>query len=156
MRGLIAEGHDVVGADWEPNKWKPEIDALTVNVDLRDEKNLSKLPSDVDVVIHLAANARVYELVEHPDRARDNLLTLFNVLEFARKNDISKLIFASSRECYGNIEKEKLSEDAARIENCESPYTASKIGGEALVSFVRRMLRAEACHHSLLQCLRNV
>jgi len=104
-----------------------------VHLDLRDEGALAKLPTDVEMIIHLAANARVYELVENPDRARDNLLTLFSVLEYARKNDIRKFIFASSREGYGNIDEEALTEDMVRVENCESPYTASKVGGEAFV-----------------------
>jgi len=83
--------------------------------------------------VHLAANARVYELVEHPDRARDNFLSTFNALEFARKNGVKKFLFASSREAYGNVETKVLTEDMVQINNCESPYTASKVGGEALV-----------------------
>jgi nucleoside-diphosphate-sugar epimerase len=42
-------------------------------------------------------------------------------------------MFASSREVYGNSEKIKHHEDEAYVKNCESPYTASKIAGEALV-----------------------
>jgi len=102
-------------------------------MDLRDDSLLKNLPAEADVVIHLAANARVYELVEHPNRARDNFITLFNTLEYARRNKIQKFIFASSREGYGNVPEEVLREDMVRVENCESPYTASKVGGEALV-----------------------
>jgi UDP-glucose 4-epimerase len=130
---LISAGHDVKGADWVENKWQPAIEKKTTRVDLRDEKSPAKLPTDVELVVHLAANARVYELVENPERARDNFLTLFNALEYARKNGIQKFIFASSREGYGNIKADKLTEDMVRVENCESPYTASKVGGEALV-----------------------
>jgi nucleoside-diphosphate-sugar epimerase len=94
--------------------------------------------SDADAIVHLAANARVYELVEHPERALDNFITLFNTLEFARRQGIKKFMFASSRESYGNIKAEKYSEDMVRVENCESPYTASKVGGEALVESYAR------------------
>ncbi len=151
---LLNEDHDVIGADWRPNTWQKSVDTVTVNADLRDPKNLTKLPTDVDVVIHLAANARVYELVEDPDRARDNVLTIYNVLEFARRNGIRKFLFASSRETYGNWGQDPLSgelggrgpdpflaplsEDMARIENCESAYTASKIAGEAFVEAYKR------------------
>lgn len=135
---LLEQKYEVVGADWEPNKWQPGIERLTVRVDLRHEEELKKLPTDVECVIHLAANARVYELVEHPDRARDNFLTTFNTLEWARKNKMKQFIFASSRETYGNSGQEKYREDMVRVENCESPYTASKIAGEALVESYRR------------------
>lgn len=135
---LLGQGYAVVGADWEPNKWQPAIEKLTVRIDLRHEEELKKLPTDADCVIHLAANARVFELVENPDRARDNMLTTFNALEWARRNGVKRFIFASSRETYGNSGADKYSEDMVRVENCESPYTASKIAGEALVESYRR------------------
>ena len=141
---LIEKGHEVIGADWQPNKWKSEINELTINIDLRDEKSLEKLPTDVDVVMHLAANARVYELVKDPTKARDNFLTTFNVLEFVRKNGIRRFVFTSSREAYGNSAAPKYSEDMVRVENCESAYTASKIGGEALTQAYRRCYRNDA------------
>ncbi len=136
---LLAKGEDVVGVDWVENKWNPALNAKTILCDMRDEaKVMDLLPKSADILVHLAANARVYELVEHPDRARDNFLTLFNALEYCRKNGVKKFIFASSRESYGNIAAEKYSEDLVRVENCESPYTASKVGGEALVQSYAR------------------
>lgn len=136
---LLERGDDVTGIDWVRNKWQPSINAVTRLVDLRDEKAIAQadLP-DADAIVHLAANARVYELVENPDRARDNFLTVFNTLEFARTRGIKRFIFASSRESYGNIGAAAYSEDMVRVENCESPYTASKVGGEALVEAYRR------------------
>jgi nucleoside-diphosphate-sugar epimerase len=86
---LLQKGYSVVGCDWKENKWNKQIDNLTVRIDLRDkEKVLSELPKDIDMVIHLAANARVYNLVKEPGMARDNFETLFNILEFARLNGI--------------------------------------------------------------------
>lgn len=140
---LLAEGHDVIGVDWVKNKWQPAVQKITTLIDLRDEKKLAAtrypLPaSSFDLIIHLAANARVYELVENPDRARDNMLTTFNVLEFARQSGIKRFIFASSRESYGNTGAKTYTEDMVRVDRCESPYTASKIAGEALVEAYRR------------------
>jgi len=91
------------------------------------------LPTDIDMVIHLAAHARVYELVGHPARARDNLDMLFNVLELCRRRGIRHFVFASSREVYGNAGNGFHSEDDSYVRCCESPYTASKVGGEAFV-----------------------
>ena len=137
---LLQSKHEVIGVDWVPNKWLPDVQKITTLIDLRDEQKLKAQRSKLtaDLIVHLAANARVYELVENPDRARDNILTSFNMLEFARKNGIKRFMFAGSREGYGNIPVKKYTEDLVRIENCESPYTASKIAGEALVEAYRR------------------
>lgn len=138
---LLADGHTVIGADWEPCQWNTEVEKLRIDIDLRHKDEFHKLPTDVEMIIHLAANARVYELVENPDRAMDNFIDTFNVLEFARRNGIRKMMFASSRETYGNIhlpEGQKYAEDKAHFMTCESPYTASKIGGEALFEAYKR------------------
>lgn len=138
---LMADGHEVIGADWEPCKWQESVEAIRIDADLRDAEQCKKLPTDVDLIVHLAANARVYELVEHPDRAMDNFRDTFNVLEHARTHGIKRFMFASSRETYGNIhlpEGQLYSEDKAHFMTCESPYTASKIGGEALCEAYKR------------------
>ncbi|MBI4129603.1 NAD-dependent epimerase/dehydratase family protein, partial [Candidatus Peregrinibacteria bacterium] len=132
---LLEQGHDVVGIDWKPNKWNADVETITTHLDLRnlDELQTTNYPLQTDAVIHLAANARVYELVENPGRARDNMLTTFNVLEWARKHGVRKFLFASSRETYGNAGALAYREEMADFRNCESPYTASKIAGEALI-----------------------
>lgn len=130
---LLEENYAIIGVDLKPNKWNDRINELTLIGDLRNKQTLENLPKDIDLIIHLAANARVYNLVVDPSLARDNFEILFNTLEFCRKNDIKKLVFASSREVYGNSKQIVHSENEAYVRNCESPYTASKIGGEALV-----------------------
>lgn len=138
---LLANGHEVVGADWEPCPWNADVEKVRIGIDLRHADEFGKLPTDAEMIIHLAANARVYELVEHPNRAMDNFVDTFNMLEFARAHGIKKFMFASSRETYGNIrlpDGEKYAEDKAHFMTCESPYTASKIGGEALCEAYKR------------------
>ncbi|MBI1813081.1 NAD-dependent epimerase/dehydratase family protein [Candidatus Peregrinibacteria bacterium] len=147
---LLERGQQVCGVDWVPNRWQQTVNAVTTTIDLRSWEALERwdAPTDIDAIVHLAANARVYELVEHPNRARDNFLTLFTVLEFARERGIKRVLFASSRECYGNADYERYTEDLVRVENCESPYTASKLGGEA---FVHAYTRCYGIDHVLLR-----
>ena len=138
---LMSAGHTVSGIDWVPCKWQKSVDAVTTKIDMRDHAALDAYQptSTPDAMVHLAANARVYELVEEPRRALDNFTTLFNALELARRLRVKRFVFASSREGYGNLQGvDSYSEDLVRIENCESPYTASKVGGEALVHAYRR------------------
>jgi nucleoside-diphosphate-sugar epimerase len=131
---LLNLGYEIIGVDWKINKWHKNLEKGTIHLDLRN-KNLvlRKLPKKVDLIIHLAANARVYELVKNPDLAIDNMITTYNILEYARINKIKNILFASSREVYGNTKKAKHKEEDVKIENCESPYSASKISGEALI-----------------------
>ncbi len=131
---LLAAGYDVLGIDWKENVWQSKIDAITVRADLRDPHACDAVKGTIDFVIHLAANARVHDLVEHPSMALDNAVTTFHTIEWARKAGVKGLIFASSREVYGNDQAaERYSENMVRITDTESPYSASKLTGEAFV-----------------------
>jgi len=129
---LLKRGYDVTGVDTRPNQWIDAVDDCTMVLDLGDKSELNKLPDSVDLVVHLAANARVHKLVQNPVGAQENFNTTFNVLEYARKVG-ADVIFSSSREVYGNNEQMIYDETDTYVDECESPYTASKIGGEALV-----------------------
>lgn len=124
--------HDVTGVDIRQNKWHLELNRKTVNLDIRQSDAMDNIDQDFDLIVHFAANARIYELVKDPGMALDNMLINFNVAEFARKRGIKRIIFASSRETYGNLRGGPVSEEMMRVENCESPYSASKLMGEAL------------------------
>ena len=123
----------VTGVDRRPNGWSEAVQAVTVVADLLDPAAIAKLPGDFDVVIHLAANARVYDIVVDTTQARDNMLTVYNVLEFCRQRSIPRVMFASSREVYGNANGMVHAEEPVNLRHCESPYSASKVAGEALV-----------------------
>ncbi len=129
---LLERGHDVTGVDTRPNRWLEAVDERTTVLDLAEEDALAELPSSADFVVHLAANARVHKLVQNPALAKENFDTTFNMLEYARETG-ANLIFSSSREVYGNNEQVIYDETDTYVDECESPYTASKIGGEALV-----------------------
>jgi len=130
---LLKEGYVVHGADIAPNPWSDAVDERTTLVDLRDDDEVARLPTEVDMIVHLSAHARVHQLVERPELAMENIEMTFNVLEFARENEIGNVLFASSREVYGNNERIIYDETATNTDASESPYTASKVSGEAMV-----------------------
>ena len=86
----------------------------------------------IDLIVHLAAYAKVYELVREPSRALENVTMTFNAAESARLAGIP-IIFASSREVYGDIQQHITDESCADFVVAESPYSASKIAGEAFI-----------------------
>ena len=129
---LLERGDEVVGIDTRPNAWTDRI--TTVLCNLRDHRDGS-LPVEgkFDVVLHLAAHAKVFELVEDPGRAMQNVDSLFAALEFARLGGNIPFIFGSSREVYGDIHHHVTDESQADFVVAESPYSASKIAGEAFI-----------------------
>ena len=134
---LQEEGHFVFGVDKRPNTWTTEIETLLQDLS-QPYKNFKNgighvdYPPDLDCVVHLAAHAKVHELVEQPDRALENITMTYNVLEFCRQNKLP-VIFSSSREVYGDIHRYITEESYADFAFTESPYSASKISGEALI-----------------------
>lgn len=134
---LMNDGHYVFGIDIRPNTWTNEIETLLqdLSVPYRNfEQGIGHVvyPPKLDIVVHFAAHAKVHELVQQPDRALENITMTYNVLEFCRHNNLP-IIFSSSREVYGDIHRYITEESYADFAFTESPYSASKISGEALI-----------------------
>ncbi len=134
---LQENGHYVFGVDKRRNGWTDKIETLYQDLSMpyRDfEVGIGNVeyPADLDAVVHFAAHAKVHELVVNPQRALENITMTFNVLEFCRKHNLP-IIFSSSREVYGDIHRYITEESYADFAFTESPYSASKISGEALV-----------------------
>ena len=127
---LQAGGHDVFGVDKRPNPWTEAFPYLLQDLSMQHAE-LDFPPADV--VVHLAAHAKVHELVLHPKRALENAIITFNVLEYARQRRLP-IVFASSREVYGDVHRfDEYVEASADFAFTESTYSASKIAGEAFV-----------------------
>jgi nucleoside-diphosphate-sugar epimerase len=134
---LQEDGHFIFGVDKRPNTWTNEIETLLQDLSqpyksFQNGIGHVNYPPDLDCVVHLAAHAKVHELVEQPDRALENITMTYNVLEFCRQNNLP-VIFSSSREVYGDIHRYITEESYADFAFTESPYSASKISGEALI-----------------------
>lgn len=133
---LLDLGHEVYGIDIRPNTWTDKIPTQLLDLSKLDpnlgDEFFSKFPDDLDIVVHFAAHAKVHQLVIDPFRAIENITMTFNVLEFCRAKNLP-IIFSSSREVYGDVVRDLTAEDTADFAVAESPYSASKISGEALV-----------------------
>jgi UDP-glucose 4-epimerase len=134
---LLDLGHEVFGVDVRPNPWTERIPTLLQDLsssysDFSGGLGHVPYPQRLDVVVHFASHAKVHELVEQPHRALENITMNFNILEFCRLNGLP-IIFSSSREVYGDIHRYITEESYADFAFTESPYSASKIAGEALI-----------------------
>lgn len=133
---LLANGYRVIGIDnmrtgilenlaqasrnRRFNHIKADVSTLNLEAHI-DEK--------VDVIFHLAAVASVVLSVKFPMLVHQaNTTSTVNILDYARKNDISRVVLASSAAVYGTPSEHILTETspAAPI----SPYGASKLAAE--------------------------
>ncbi len=127
---LQEAGHDVFGIDRRPNAWTDDFRYLLQDLAAMHPAEVEYPPADV--VVHLAAHAKVHELVHHPHRALENTVMTFNVLEYCRRHRLP-IVFSSSREVYGDVHRFATEEATADFAYTESTYSASKIAGEALI-----------------------
>jgi UDP-glucose 4-epimerase len=95
--------------------------------DIRNHDDVLKSLKNQDVVIHLAAKISVEESIKNPSETFEvNVKGTKNILEICKKNNVKKIIVASSAAVYGEgNEKYKITEQN-RL-NPISPYGESKI-----------------------------
>jgi UDP-glucose 4-epimerase len=129
---LLDEGREVVGIDLRPNPWTQRIPTKILDLRRPPAELIAALSEQkLDLIVHLAAYAKVHELVVHPERALENVVMTCNALEVARERG-APFVFGSSREAYGDVSEAFTSEDRRVV--AKSPYSASKISGEAFVT----------------------
>ncbi len=134
---LLQNGHSVLGIDKRQNTWTNQIPCLR-----GDLAQGMPPPAEIaaaqggfgrpDLVVHLAANAKVHELVKEPRRAHENTTITFNVLEYCRQQSLP-IIFSSSREVYGRPSPPTVAEDTTDVFHILSPYAAYKMADEMLI-----------------------
>lgn len=98
-----------------------------------DDKILRQAVAGCRFVFHEAAMVSVPESVEQPGRCAEiNIMGTQRVLEAARAAGVQRIIFAASAAAYGGNPKLPSREDHPT--DCNSPYAASKVAGEVLMS----------------------
>jgi nucleoside-diphosphate-sugar epimerase len=134
---LLQKGYSVLGLDKRKNTWTDQIPCLQTDLaqGMPDPAAMAAVQPDFDrpdLVVHLAANAKVHELVKDPSRAHENTTITFNVLEYCRQQRLP-IIFSSSREVYGRPTPPTVGEDTTDVFHILSPYAAYKMADEMLI-----------------------
>lgn len=100
-----------------------------VKGDIRDAAIVSTLMSEVDTVVHFAAESHVDRSISNPNEfISTNVLGTNILLNAALRSDVSKFIHVSTDEVYGSIDSGSWTEDSPISPN--SPYSASKAGSD--------------------------
>jgi nucleoside-diphosphate-sugar epimerase len=142
---LVADGHDVIGADRFSDYYDPELKKLNAasleslsgfelfELNLATD-NLENLFSGVDIVFHLAAQAGVRSSWgdTFDTYVTDNILVTQRLLEASRNTELRKFVLASTSSVYGDAETLPTSESSPLLPI--SPYGLTKLCAEQLAT----------------------
>jgi dTDP-glucose 4,6-dehydratase len=122
-----------------------------VKGDISDKKLVLSLMKKVSAVVHLAAETHVDRSIESADDfLRTNILGTAAMLEASLACGIKRYVHMSTDEVYGSIARGYAKENAPLLPN--SPYSASKAGGDLLVRSFQETFKHPAM---IVRCTNN-
>ncbi len=143
---LILDGHSVIVIDNESSEahekfyWNDK--AENHKVDICEYEKILNLMKDVDVVFHLAAEARIQPAIINPIKAvTTNVVGTCNVLQAAKENNVKRVIYSSTSSAYGLKNTPPLVETMTK--DCLNPYSVSKTAGEELCQMYYKLYGLE-------------
>jgi nucleoside-diphosphate-sugar epimerase len=112
-------------------------DYKLIRGDLLNKATYKEIDSNIEIIFHLGAQAGVRYSIEHAAEVTNNNITgTLNIFEYALKNNVEKVAFASSSSVYGNPIYTPLDEEHPK--NPISPYAVSKLCGEIYADYYFR------------------
>jgi NAD dependent epimerase/dehydratase len=144
---LVSEGHKVKAFVYYNsfNSWgwldtlpKEVLDKIEIFAgDVRDPNGVRTAVKGVDIIYHLAALIAIPYSYHSPDSYVDtNVKGTLNILQAARDFNIERILVTSTSEVYGTALYVPI--DEKHPKQGQSPYSASKIGADAMAdSFYR-------------------
>jgi|TARA_R100001594_G_scaffold135631_2_gene177446 UDP-glucose 4-epimerase len=132
---LLNDGHEVVVIDNESSDAHKQFywddRAENYKYDITDYEKIFPLFKGVDVVFHIAAQARIQICINDPTTAvKTNMLGTCCVLQAAKENGVRRLVYSSTSSAYGLANDPPLVETMPN--DCLNPYSVSKVSGEEL------------------------
>tara|TARA_Y100001934_G_C12354961_1_gene777601 strand:+ start:797 stop:1801 length:1005 start_codon:yes stop_codon:yes gene_type:complete len=105
--------------------------------DIRDPGFVDGLVDKQDFVLHLAALIAIPYSYQAPHSYVDvNINGTLNLLDSCRRSDITRMVHTSTSEVYGTAQFTPISEEHPLV--AQSPYAASKIGADMMVTAYAR------------------
>jgi len=142
---LLKLGANVTGIDNLFNGRIENLEEILTNKsfkfikgDIRDFNLLLEISKDIDIIYHEAAFTSVPQSILMPESCNDvNVNGTLNILNAARKNDVDKIIYASSSSVYGDTKTLPKREDMPRVPI--SPYGVSKLACEGYMQVFHKV-----------------
>jgi len=122
--------------------WLEDIDCLdaieVVSGDIRDAAYCRAITQNIDIVLHLAALIAIpYSYSAPASYVETNVVGTLNLCQAALDNKVTRVVHTSTSEVYGTARYVPI--DEAHPLQPQSPYSASKIGADAM---------AMSCYHT--------
>ena len=128
---LRVHGHEPVIFDLMPSRYHSPHAVVTVVGDLTDPEVTRRAVKGCDAIVHLAAVADVSDVAADPIRAdRVNVHGTQLILEAARREEVSRVVYASTIWVYGNAPGDGELDEDTPLALPAHFYTATKIAGE--------------------------
>ena len=129
----LHDNNEIIGINL-PNKSKnlqKEFDNITIiEGDVSENNTLEKINSDIDLILHFGSPASVILFKQDPTRYFNNTINgMKNILEFAKKKSVKKLIYPSSASVYA---KNSPPHTENIIPKPSNPYGSAKVECENL------------------------
>lgn len=123
---------------WLDSFPKDKLAAIEIfSGDIRDPNGVRTAMKGIDIVFHLAALIAIPFSYHSPDSYIDtNIKGTLNIIQAARDLEVERILVTSTSEVYGTALYVPIDEKHPR--QAQSPYSASKIGADAIAdSFYR-------------------
>ena len=122
VKKLAEEHHNVVASDVIDDPFNGSI--VYRKVDILDGNRVLEAVKKTDVIVHLAASPLAVSLQDPARNVKVNLEGTLNILDAARKNDVSKVIYSSASSVVGSVRSNPVDEN----HTCEpkTPYAVAK------------------------------
>jgi UDP-glucose 4-epimerase len=135
VEDLLKKGYQVTVIDNLVSGKKENLNSVLQNINfLEEDIRSSKIEiafQDIDIVFHLAGLADIVPSITNPfEYLEVNVMGTTRVLEAARKNNVSRVIYAASSSCYGIPDSYPTQESNAL--SPKYPYALSKLIGEQI------------------------
>jgi NAD dependent epimerase/dehydratase len=144
---LMEQGHQVKAFvyynsfnswGWLDNLPKEKLAQIEIFTgDIRDPNGVREAVKGVDQIFHLAALIAIPFSYHSPDSYVDtNVKGTLNILQAARDSHVKRVLVTSTSEVYGTAQFVPITETHPK--QGQSPYSASKIGADAIADSVYR------------------
>jgi UDP-glucose 4-epimerase len=143
---LVAAGHQVVvlddfssGRRENLRRWDGDARVEVVECDVADGLyapllDVTRRRGRVERIVHLAAQVSVVYSIANPlDEARTNYIGTVQVMDYARRLGVRKVVFASSAAIYGDVAELPVAEETG--EHPLSPYGIDKRASELFLRY---------------------